>query len=114
MNLRKNIKRAFHALAWIGGTLSIISGPYYFFETVSYAASSEWHFQHASGWGFRFIATLEVVILGLIISAPFWIFTKNDVSYLPNRRRINACFAIGLLLLLLAGAMESLLQKLLP
>ncbi len=113
MSFMSNIARIF---ATLGSVLIFISGPFYFYETISYGLSNAWHFRYVSGWGFRFVATLEIVILGLIMTAPFWLFVRNDapIKFLPNRKPMKRIVLLGLLLFFLAAVIETLLQKNFP
>ncbi len=106
----------FHVLASLGGIIQLLSGPFYFYDTMSYGLVKGWHFEFASGWGFKGVFFLQIIIFGLAMIVPFWLFVTTDsaIRFLPNRKKINWVSGLGLIFFLLAVVAEEQLQKHFP
>ncbi|TFW29610.1 hypothetical protein [Massilia horti] len=104
------------ALALIGSAVIVFNGLGYFYRLAEWGFNEHWHFMYVAGWGFPFLAHFEIIILALLLIAPFWIFgrTRAPELYRANRKLVNSLVAFGLLLLLLALILESWLAKTYP
>ncbi len=116
MKLKAGIFNAIRVLAMIGSTIPFIGGLDYFYEIIAYGFANNWHFQNVSGWGFRFAFWMQIIVLGVILIVPFWLFVKTDaaVKIIPKKKQINFIFWIGLLFFSFAVVVEGQLQKFYP
>lgn len=116
MKITAALSNLVRVVAAFGGTITLLSGPLYLWETVLYGFTNGWHFQYVSGWGFRFLADLLLAVVGLLLTLPFLLMARTEilVERLRGRRLIIRFIWLGLLLLLLSAVIEELLKRASP